>query len=298
MNRTVEQVLRAHSAQFSEEWDKTLSMVEFAMNNSKHAGLTHTPFFLNTGLNPITPIMLEALKLKKESDIENLVKQHPSKCPTAVHHLLSRELAFNHAMDQLKKARDRYKSYADAKRTDPTYKVGDKVLLSSVNLNKHNQRRKLYPKFVGPFEIVKEINSVAYKLALPSHMAIHDVFHVSLLKPYVPGKTPPPPLPIEVDGELLYEVEKILLHRDKKTGKVTKKEYYIKWEGYGPEHCTWEPESNLRNASEVLADYWKLHASIQQAASARTKATLARKRTLGMLIPQSALCQKVSRNKV
>jgi hypothetical protein len=284
MNRTVEQVLRAHTAQYSEEWDKTLSMVEFAMNNSLHAGLKHTPFFLNTGLNPLTPIMLEALKLN--ADIDKVVQNHPSKCPSAVHYLLSKEMALKHAMEQLTKARDRYKSYADAKRSDPTYKVGDQVLLSTVNLNKQGLRRKLYPKFIGPFKIVAEINAVAYKLDLPSTMDIHNVFHVSLLKPFIPGRTPPPPLPIEVDGELVYEVEKILLHREKKKGRVVKKEYYIKWEGYGPEHCTWEPENHLINASDVLEDYWKLHASIQQAASARTKAVLARKRTLGMLIPQ------------
>ena len=185
-----------------------------------------------------------------------------------------------------------------SKRTDPTYKVGDQVLLSTINLNQQGLRRKLYPKFVGPFKIIAEINAVAYKLDLPSNMDIHNVFHVSLLKPFVPGRTPPPPLPIEVDGELVYEVEKILLHRDKKKGRVVKKEYYIKWEGYGPEHCTWEPESNLINASEVLEDYWKLHASIQQTASTRAKAVLARKRTLGMLIPQSDPDVRVSRNRM
>ena len=79
-------------------------------------------------------------------------------------------------MDQLSKARDRYKSYADAKRTDPVYKVGDMVLLSTVNLNKHQMRRKLYPKFAGPFEILEAVNEVAYKLALPTTMPSHDVF--------------------------------------------------------------------------------------------------------------------------
>jgi hypothetical protein len=280
MNRTIEQVLRAHAAQYSEEWDKNLSMVEFAMNNSVHAGLKHTPFFLNFGLHPVTPIMLEAIKLTKES-----ISKDTSKCPSAKHYLLAREEAFKHAMNHLSKARDRYKSYADAKRTDPTYKKGDLVLLSTVNLNKHQLRRKLYPRFVGPFEILEEVNDVAYKLDLPTTLNIHDVFHVSLLKPYKKGKTPtPPPLPIEIDGELEYEVEKVLLHRERKTNRVVKKEYYLKWLGYGPEHCTWEPEDNLDNAADVIDDYWKLHAEIQK--KALTRATLAKRRTLGTLIPQ------------
>lgn len=126
---------------------------------------------------------------------------------------------------------------------------------------------------------------MAYKLDLPTTLNIHDVFHVSLLKPYKKGKTPtPPPLPIEIDGELEYEVEKVLLHRERKTNRVVKKEYYLKWLGYGPEHCTWEPEDNLDNAADVIDDYWKLHAEIQK--KALTRATLAKRRTLGTLIPQ------------
>ena len=264
-------------------------MVEFAMNNSVHAGLKYTPFFLNFGLHPVTPIMLEAIKLTKES-----ISKDTSKCPAAKHYLLAREEAFKHAMDQLSKARDRYKSYADAKRTDPTYKKGDFVLLSTVNLNKHQQRRKLYPRFVGPFEIIEEVNDVAFKLDIPSTMPIHDVFHVSLLKPYKKGKSPtPPPLPIEVDGELEYEVEKVLLHRERKTNKVTRKEYYLKWLGYGPEHCTWEPEDNLENAADVIDDYWKLQSEIQK--KALTRATLAKKRTLGTLIPPPVSSNKRTR---
>ena len=143
---------------------------------------------------------------------------------------------------------------------------------------------------------MEEVNSVAYKLALPTTMHILDVFHVSLLKPYKPGRTKPPPVPIEVDGELEFEVEKILLHREKKTNKVVKKEYYIKWLGYGPEHCTWEPESNLNNASDILNDYWLLQSDIQK--KALTRATLAKKRTLGTLIPPPDSSKRTKRNKM
>ena len=169
--------------------------------------------------------------------------------------------------------------------------------MSTTNLNKHQLKRKLYPKFVGPFEIVEEVNEVAYRLALPTTMPIHDVFHVSLLKPYKQGKTPiPPPLPIEVDGELVYEVERILLHRERKTNKVTKREYYVKWVGCGPEHCAWEPEGKLENVADVIDDYWKLQSDIHK--KALTRATLAKKRTLGTLIPQPVSSQRNKRNKM
>ena len=172
-------------------------------------------------------------------------------------------------MQQLKIARDRYKSYADAKRQDTIFEVGEKVLLSTVNLNKHNQRRKLYPKFVGPFPILAKVNDVAYKLDLPVTMPIHNVFHVSLLKTYIPGKIPPPPMPITVEGELEYEVERILMHRELKLKKGIKREYLIKWSGYGPEHCTWEPEAHLQNAQDALQDYWDMQKQLQIAQQTR-----------------------------
>ena len=45
---------------------------------------------------------------------------------------------------------------------------------------------KLEERFCGPFEILERIGPVAYMLALPASMTVHSVFHVSLLKKYVP----------------------------------------------------------------------------------------------------------------
>jgi hypothetical protein len=121
----------------------------------------------------------------------------------------------------------------------------------------------LYPKFVGPFQITEVVNDTSYRLELPKSMPIHDVFHTSLLKEYIPSRmAKPPPVPIEVDGELEYEVSRILTHREKKCrssksgGMNIKKEYLIEWLGYGAEHNTWEQEGNLTNCSEILKEYW------------------------------------------
>jgi hypothetical protein len=87
------------------------------------------------------------------------------------------------------------------------------------------------------------------------------VFHVSLLEPYrESGRVQPPPPPIEMEGALEYEVESILQHR--LWGTRNPKAYYkVAWKGCGIEHNSWEPESNVVNAPEIVADYCREAAS-------------------------------------
>ena len=52
---------------------------------------------------------------------------------------------------------------------------------------KFGKRGKLSPRFIGRFKILKRVDTVAYRLALPPNMSgIHEVFHVSMLRRYTP----------------------------------------------------------------------------------------------------------------
>ena len=52
------------------------------------------------------------------------------------------------------------------------------------------RRGKLSPRYIGPFEILRTVGEVAYELALPpAFSAIHPVFHVSMLRRYVPDES-------------------------------------------------------------------------------------------------------------
>nr|GEY71672.1 putative reverse transcriptase domain-containing protein [Tanacetum cinerariifolium] len=88
--------------------------------------------------------------------------------------------------ERLKVARDRQKSYADKRRKPLEFSVGDKVLLKASprkGVVRFGKRSKLSPRYVGPFEIVKRISPVAYRLRLPKEIVgVHDIFHVSNLK--------------------------------------------------------------------------------------------------------------------
>ena len=53
-----------------------------------------------------------------------------------------------------------------------------------VRLGKHE---KLSPRFIGPFEILKRVGTIAYRLAIPPNMSgVHEVFHVSMLRKHTP----------------------------------------------------------------------------------------------------------------
>ena len=127
------------------------------------------------------------------------------------------------------------------------YSVGDKVLLNTKYLPiRYTGTPKFLPRYVGPFTIKERIGQVAYRLEIPVNYKIHPVFHVSLLEPYrEDGRCQPPPLPIVVDGALEYEIERILSHRQVKQGKRVRFDYLVAWQGYGPEHNSWEPQKDL-----------------------------------------------------
>jgi hypothetical protein len=57
----------------------------------------------------------------------------------------------------------------------------------SVSYLKFGKFFKLATCYCGPFEILERIGLVTYILSLPASMCINNVFHVSLLKRYVPN---------------------------------------------------------------------------------------------------------------
>ncbi|GKB23992.1 putative reverse transcriptase domain-containing protein [Tanacetum coccineum] len=88
--------------------------------------------------------------------------------------------------DRLKAARDRQKSYVDNRRKPLEFQVGDHVMLKVSpwkGVVRFGKKGKLAPRFIGPFEILKRIGHVAYRLRLPEELSsVHDTFHVSNLK--------------------------------------------------------------------------------------------------------------------
>jgi hypothetical protein len=237
-NRVLEEVLRHFIDGNHTNWEELLPLAAFAMNNAISSSTRETPFFLNHGTHPNTPVTLSLPEVQ---------------LPTLDAVFQDMGSTLSRIKELLRAAQDRQKTYADDRFRRPhTFTEGEQVLLSTRNLNFKTGVKKLHPKFIGPFQIEKLIGQMgnAVKLALPRSYRIHPVFHVSLLKPYKASSSvvPLPPEPEVVDGVPYYAAEKILSHRVRKVGKRKVHEYLIKWQNYDDTHNSWEPKKNLTPA--------------------------------------------------
>jgi len=112
--------------------------------------------------------------------------------------------------ENLRIARSRHKSYADNRRRDLAFNVGDYVYLKVSpmrSVKRFNMKGKLPPRYVGSFKIIARCGEVAYQLELTENLAgVHDVFHVSQLKKCL--RVPEEQIPLDeltVEEDLTYE---------------------------------------------------------------------------------------------
>jgi hypothetical protein len=88
--------------------------------------------------------------------------------------------------ESLKVAQTQQKSYADKRRRDLSFEVGDFIYLEVSPMRGTRMfkvKGKLAPRYVGPFKIIDRKGEVAYQLELPPQLSdVHDVFHMSQFK--------------------------------------------------------------------------------------------------------------------
>ena len=111
-------------------------------------------------------------------------------------------------------------------------------------------RGKLSPRYIGPYEIIEKLNSVAYRLDLPVELEhVHNVFQMSQFRKYIPD---PDHIivsePIKITGDLVYEERPVQMLdcgikqlRNKQISLVN-----VLWTNHTPQKSTWETEEEMK----------------------------------------------------
>ena len=112
------------------------------------------------------------------------------------------------------------------------------------------KKRKLSPRYVGPYKILKSVVKVSYELELPSELAaVHSVFHISLLKKCVGDPAFVVPLEsLAVKDSLYYEDVQVEI-LDHQVSRMRNKEVAsvkVLWRSHSVEGATWEAQAVIK----------------------------------------------------
>ena len=143
----LEDMLRSCVIDYEGSWDRHISLDEFVYNNSFQSSIGMAPYKALYGRKCRTPLCWTKLREKKVIS-PDLIQQTEEKVKII--------------RERLKVATDRQKSYADMKRKDIRYEVGEKVFLKVSPWKKvmrFRKKGKLSPRFIGPYEVIKKSGS-------------------------------------------------------------------------------------------------------------------------------------------
>jgi hypothetical protein len=236
--------LRACALQYGTSWDKSLPYAEFSYNNSYQQSLKMAPFEALYGRKCRTPLFWDQTG---ESQVFG----------TNVLRNIEDQVRVIH--ENLRVAQSHQKSYADNRRRDLVFEVGDYVYLKVSpmrSVKSFNRKGKLAPRYVGPFKVIDRRGEVAYQLELPENLyGVHDVFHVSQLKKCL--HVPEEQIPLDeltIKEDLTYEEFpiKILETTKRVTQSRVIKMCKVQWNRYSEAEATWEREDELRKSYPQL----------------------------------------------
>jgi hypothetical protein len=215
-----------------------MSYAEFSYNNSYQESLKMAPFEMLHGRRCQTPLFWSEAGERKVFGTNILQEAEKQFCKVR---------------ENLRAAQSRQKIYADHRRRDLSFEVGDFVYLKVSpmrGLCRFKVRGKLAPRFIGPFKILEKRGEVAYQLELlPQLSDVHDVFYESQLKKCL--HVPEEQIPMEdldAKEDLSYQEYpvKILETLERVTRNKKIKMCKVQWSHHTEEEATWEREEDLK----------------------------------------------------
>ena len=204
----------------------------------------YAPFFLNTGRMPRAMIWDSPGK---------------DKYPNVKTYAWKMKLALMTAHDALLVTRTKQTVQANRKQRMCPLENGDLVYISTKNISYlKGTSRKLIPKYIGPYHIIKDFWNNSYCIELPDNLkqrGIHNVFHSSLLRIHIPNDDRL--FPGQRDNQIKdlggtnhkWAVDKVLRHR----GSHSDTEFEIQWTAGNKSWMPYDEVSHLR----AIADYFE-----------------------------------------
>ncbi|KAJ1041985.1 hypothetical protein NDA10_000691 [Ustilago hordei] len=240
VNQVIEQYLRMYCNYEQNDWADLLDTAAFVYNNMVHNSIGVSPFFACYGWNP-----------KAHPDIPQQLGVND---PGRFEYLMDGKEHCKYLQEQIREAQRRSVDQYNRKHKDIEFKVGDMVYINRRNWKTRRPTPKLDTRFAGPYPVQERVGRRAYRITLPANLRVHDVFHVSMLKPArtssLPQLAEQPTIPSLPDEDLNFEVEALI---DKRSHNGTT-EYKVLWRGYSEEAASWEPVENL-NCPDLIQEY-------------------------------------------
>ena len=225
--------------EFKGSWDTHLSLMEFAYNNIYQSSIGMAPFEALYGRKCRTLVCWDEVGERRLIGL-GLVQ-------------ITLDM-IQIVRDRLKTTRDRQKSYADKRPRDLQFNVGGRVFLKVSpwkGVLRFGRRRKLRPRYIGPYEIIARVGPLAYRLDLPPKLSkVHNVFHVSMLLKYIPD-------PSHILRDKSVGLKDNLTYKEQPMQIVDRREQIllnkviplvkVLWGNHGIKEATWESEDQMRS---------------------------------------------------
>ena len=250
INQTLANFLRAYCGKDGTEWHRRLPVYEFAYNSSTHHTTGVAPFQVVYGEVPPSPLQLV-----------NPGKSR-SKAATELADLLVNTRRAVH--DALSESAQRYREMNATARRGTRFAKGDRILLSTRHLSLQGaERRKTFPKFVGPFTVARTRGDNNVELELDGRFRFIDpVVHVERVRPYRSRDLVEEPvfasdeiaqaLATDPRGGTWWEVEDVVAH----VGSKGRRRYLVRYKGFSATFDEWKRTCDV--SEELVQDYEEL----------------------------------------
>src|SRR6266536_431634 len=245
MNQYLEQRLRPFVNYYQDNWSELLPMMDYAQLTLPHSSIGMSPFEVRNGFKARTSFDWSTPEPSSTPELNS---------DRARQRVQLIQDSWKLARDVMARSQAKMAKSANAHRREVDFDVEDHVWLNTKYWNTARPSLKLDNKNSGPFEIIaKEGHS--FRLKLPASMKINPVMSPDKLRKAagdpLPGQVNKPEDPVEIAGDIEYEVEEILAVRK----RWKRLEYRVKWKGYEQEDLEWYPPSDLKGAPHKLKTF-------------------------------------------